>query len=189
MLAGAVAGVDHRHRGDLRRAGRRALLGVAEHDTVGVTADDADRVLQGLPFDRRREVAGVLGPDHQAAHSQHRGLEAEPGAGAGLVEDRCHDPPAKWSQLAGLKQRLHGPGALKQAGQKFPVELAGRNHMLQLSSARAVGHHCSPPGWYRPARAQGGGGSLRHAPCRPRWTGFKVAFHKVYGDYPRPVRP
>ena len=90
VLVPPVAGVDHRRAshpaGDLPRHARR---GVAHHDRVDAhRLDGLDRVAQGLALlDRRARHAEGHGVGREALG---RRLEAEPGAGRVLEEER-HD--------------------------------------------------------------------------------------------------
>ena len=93
VLAGAVAGVDHRDGGNRRRARCGALLIVPEDDHIGIGGDHADRVLEGLSLDRTREGVRGFGPQHRPAEAEHRRFEAQPRACARFVEERRHHPP------------------------------------------------------------------------------------------------
>ena len=90
VLAVAVACIDHRHVAHCRRARRRALLLVAQHDHVAIAALDADRVLERFALDGGGKLGRVLGGDHRAAEPGHRRLEGMPRSGRGLVEQRDH---------------------------------------------------------------------------------------------------
>ena len=90
MLARAIACVDDRDRAHGGGPPGGALLVVAKDDHVGVAADDADRVLQGLALRRGGELARIVRAHGLPAQAQHRRLERKPGARGGLVEKRRH---------------------------------------------------------------------------------------------------
>ena len=90
MLARTVARVDDRHRAHRRGAAGRALLAMTQHDHVGVSADDADGVLERFPLCSRGELTCVVGSHRAAPETQHRRLEGEAGPGRRFVEQRGH---------------------------------------------------------------------------------------------------
>ena len=104
VLVAAVPGVDN---GDVGVAGGHiggALLKVAHGGDVGVAGNHADGVGNALPLGggaaaRRGE------PQHLAPQAHHGGLEAQTGAGAGLVEQ------------GGQNLAVAGVGVLCRAGQ------------------------------------------------------------------------
>ena len=87
VVVAAVTGIDDGHFCHLCGGIGRALLGMAHGDDVGVGADDAHRVADGLAF-RCGAAAGLGEAQHTAAQIQHGGFKGEPGAGGGLEEQR-----------------------------------------------------------------------------------------------------
>ncbi len=85
MKMPAVAGIDDRHGGSLRRHDGRALLGMPHGDDVHIAADRADGIADA--FALGGGAGGGLGKaQHAAPELQHGGLEAQAGAGARLEE-------------------------------------------------------------------------------------------------------
>ena len=99
MLPRAVPRVEHGHRpprtGIRRHAGRalrRSFLVVPDDDRRRpVPARHADRVLDRLALGRRGELARRFRGKHASAEMIGGELEREPGAGAGLIEEREDD--------------------------------------------------------------------------------------------------
>ena len=92
VVVAAVPGVDHRDGGVHGGPQRRALLGVAHGDDVGVAAHHPGGVGHRLPLGgaglfRPREAQGP------APQPQHGGFKGEAGPGAGLIE-QGGQPPA-----------------------------------------------------------------------------------------------
>ena len=79
----AISGVDDRHAGLGRGDERRALLGVAHGDDVGVTADRTHGVGHALTLGSRR-TGRLRKPQHLPAQFVHSRLKAQPRAGRGL---------------------------------------------------------------------------------------------------------
>ena len=87
MFVAAVAGVDYRDGGVVRRHPRGAFQRVANDDGIDITADDPDCILERFPLCGRGGLDGVFGGKHLATKAMHGRLEREPGAGAGFVEE------------------------------------------------------------------------------------------------------
>ena len=107
-----------------------------EHDDVRVAGDDADAVLERLALRRARELLGVVRAHGPAAEAQHGGLEREPGARRGLVEQRRHDASQQPAGGAvGIVAHLVG------AHEDLVEELTGELLRLDdMSQAGADGH-------------------------------------------------
>ena len=85
VAVASVSGVDYRYARDFRRGERGSLDIMAHGDYVGEAAYDAYRVLYGLALAHRGALC-VRESEHAASEFQHRGCEAQAGAGAGLIE-------------------------------------------------------------------------------------------------------
>ena len=85
MIVAAVTGVDDGHLAVLGGGKRRALLGVAHGNDVGVAADGVDGVAHGLALGGGAGVGGGES-QHAAAQRQHGGLKTQAGAGGRLKE-------------------------------------------------------------------------------------------------------
>ncbi len=85
VLPGSVPGVDDRFFGDPGGQLGRPLVGVAEHDRVGVAGEHSDRVGKALALAHggRR---GVRDRDARAPEALHGRLEREPGTSGRLEE-------------------------------------------------------------------------------------------------------
>ena len=85
MFVAAVAAIDHRDRRILGSEPRGAVARMANDDDIGVVGDDANRIGEAFALGGgadRRIGAGNIG----AAEPQHRGLERQPRARRGFVE-------------------------------------------------------------------------------------------------------
>ena len=74
MMARAVSRVEHGHGRELRGKPRRAFFGMADHQSIGIAADDAHRIGQRLPLG---DGAALRGPQvyDAAAQALHGGLK------------------------------------------------------------------------------------------------------------------
>ena len=88
VVVAAVSGVDDGNGGRLTCHVGRALLGVAHGDDVGVAADDFGGIRHAFALGGGGR-AGLAEADDAAAQLQHRGLEAQAGAGGGFKEQGC----------------------------------------------------------------------------------------------------
>ena len=151
VLAPAVAAVDHRHRGPVRRLRRRALLEVPHRDHVGVELEHVDRVLHRLLV----EVAGpghlrVGEAEHVAAEPVHRGLRRHPRARARLVEGRQQRLVREQIGVAPvLRDRRELVADLEDALELVPLKVLERQDVatekaphlcVPLSRLRGTGH-------------------------------------------------
>ena len=137
MLAAiAISGIDDRYGRDLRRPPRPAFFVMADHDHVAVAADDANRVFHLLGFDFGGKRARMLGGEHPAAQPVHGRLEAETGAGRGLVEQRGQDPVLIVERAAASDHALHPARAVEQFHQQRHGELLRLDQMPQLHRVR-----------------------------------------------------
>ena len=121
MFARTVTGVHHRDRRNGRRARRRALLVVAQHDHVGVRRHHADGVLERLALDGAGERARGLRPDHGSPEAEHRRLEAQACPRARFVEERRHDA-VRQAVVANVRK---GGGAPEEDVEQVAIELLG----------------------------------------------------------------
>ena len=87
VAVGAVAGVDDGHGRHFGGVELGALDVVAHGDHIGEAAHHADGVLHALALGDGA-AAGVGEAEHVAAEFHHGGGEAQPRAGAGLIEQR-----------------------------------------------------------------------------------------------------
>ena len=86
MAVGAVTGIDDGHGRYFRGIELCTLDVVAHGDDVGEAAHHADGVLHAFALGDGT-AAGVGEAEHVAAEFHHGGGEAQPGAGAGLIEE------------------------------------------------------------------------------------------------------
>ena len=153
VLAWSVAGVDDGHAAHRGRAPRGALLVVAQHDDVGVAADDADRVLDGLALGRRRELARVVGAHRAAAEPQHRSLERQSRACRRLVEQRGHQLALQPAGVA-MRLALHVVREHEELLEQRARELLALDDVTQSRTDR----HRLPPSRHHRAGLKGGRG-------------------------------
>ena len=133
MLAPAVAAVDHGYVADGGGPSGRSLVGMAEHDHVGVAAHDTDGVLERLALGGAGELAGVVRAHGAPSQAQHRGLEGKPGAGGGLVEKGGQDPALEPARRS-MRLRTHLVSAAEDFFQEVPAELLGLDDVAELLS-------------------------------------------------------
>ena len=89
MLVGTVAGVDDGHGGHLGGVARRAFLGVAHDDEVGVGADHDDGVVERFAF-LDAGAAGVGEADDASTELVGGALEAQARTRGGFKEKSSH---------------------------------------------------------------------------------------------------
>ena len=114
---------------------------MAQHDQVCVGRDHADCVLERLPLDGAREGSRRLGPDHGSAEAQHRRLEAQARAGAGLVEERRHHPMPE-PVVAHIGKR---GGSEEEVVKQLAIELLGRDDVAEHPLWRGGCRHGASP--------------------------------------------
>src|SRR5690554_2223953 len=86
VLAGTIAAVDHRYMGGCGKLGHRALVRMAHHDGIAVTAHYPAGVVERFALGHRGEgkAGGVA---YTAAESAKGSVETDPGGGTGFEEE------------------------------------------------------------------------------------------------------
>ena len=113
MLMTAVTGIDYRNPAVAGGTQRGAFLGMAHGGDVGIAADDADGVRNGLAFGSAGD-ARVGEAQHLPAEIQHGRFKGKAGAGARLVE-QSGQPFAGGHVLVGGRIIVDTVGQIHQA--------------------------------------------------------------------------
>src|SRR4051812_9919545 len=132
----AVSGIDDRHRRNLGGAPGAALLVMAYHDYVAVTAHDADGVFHLLAFHLRGKTSRMLSRKHTSAKPVHGPFKRKTSSCRRLVEHRRHDLVLVVKSAASPCNSLHAPGTIEKLHQKRQRELLGFDNVLQFHISR-----------------------------------------------------
>eukprot|EP01022_Parablepharisma_sp_SALTPOND_P029704 TRINITY_DN743_c2_g1_i1.p1 TRINITY_DN743_c2_g1~~TRINITY_DN743_c2_g1_i1.p1 ORF type:complete len:1374 (+),score=494.59 TRINITY_DN743_c2_g1_i1:672-4793(+) len=146
VLARAITAIDQRHIGGGGKLCHRTLFGMAHHDHIGVAADGATGIGDGLALGHGGigEAGGIA---HRATQAHEGRGKTQAGAGTGLEEQVGQDRPFQHAaDLAPARNGLHGIGQGTQPFGRVPGELLDREQVAQATELPGLDLPCPAAG-------------------------------------------